>query len=321
MDTISFVFIIFQAVAWVTILLSIINLVFKKNIASISSSMRVDVMLSLQRFVLAGMVLAMLFPVINVVFKFSYLLTDIFSKIMVSEAKSTFFASVPMYGNSLASILTYCAYFVALVTVNITYIIRGIVVAVLVAASPIFVVFMTLGDNYKKVTTEWIKNLLSNLFIQPIQALVLGFLMSIPFTGIRGIEALVYIYAMIPISETIRHIIFSQSGAGTVSTAGTIEKAGVGAGLHAITNIKKTANKGVKQISRAREETINKNKFDAERQAAANIQNNNANAANFNSNSTTTGSAENNAPNNSKREFSTSSNFQENKRKNFDKFK
>jgi len=222
MGGISLIFMIFQAIAWITILVSIISIVFRKNISSISSSMRVDVMISIQKLIFAGLLLALLFPIVNIVLKFSYLLTDIFSKMMTSTAKSTFFASVPIYGNSIASAFAQIAYFIAMLTINIMYIIRGVVIAVLIAVSPLFIVFMTLGDSYSKITMEWLKVFLSNLFIQPINALVLGFLMSIPLSGIRGIEALVYVYAMIPISETIRQIIFQNAGSNTSRNAGNM---------------------------------------------------------------------------------------------------
>ena len=89
---------IFQAIGWVSILLSIISLVFRKNLASMTTSVRVDVIVGVQRLILVGLMLVMLFPVLNMVLKFSYLLTDVFSNVMSPEAKSGFYASIPKYG-------------------------------------------------------------------------------------------------------------------------------------------------------------------------------------------------------------------------------
>ena len=209
---INIFFMIFQAIAWTTILLSIINLVFKKNLATMSSSMRVDVMISVQQLIFAGIALALMFPLLNVVMKLSYLLTDVFSNVMAPEAKADFFSAIPKYGNGIAAVLIFVAYFVASVLINVSYVIRAITVAVLISASPLFVVFITLGDKFKKISTFWMSILLSNIFMQPINALVLGFMMSVPYNSIRGIEALVFIYAMIPISELIRELLFGRHG-------------------------------------------------------------------------------------------------------------
>lgn len=222
-NSINVVFMIFQAIGWVSILLSIISLVFRKNLASMTTSVRVDVIVGVQRLILVGLMLVMLFPVLNMVLKFSYLLTDVFSNVMSPEAKSGFYASIPKYGNGIAAILVGIAHFGASLLINIQYIIRAVIVALLIAASPLFIVFITFGESYKKITIEWAKMLLSNIFIQPINALVLGFLMSVPYVNIRGIEALVFVYAMLPISEIIREMIFQRGGT-TAKVAGNIAK-------------------------------------------------------------------------------------------------
>lgn len=224
MEPIGLLFIVFQAIAWATILFSILNLVFRSNLATMSSSMRVDVMLNIKRFIFSGLLLVFLFPALNVIFRLSFMLTEVFSSMVPPQAKSAFFVSIPMQGNTLAAIIAYIAYFVASLNFNIIYIIRGIVLAILVATSPLFVVLMTTSEANKSVTLEWMKTLLANLLLQPIHALVLAFMMSIPFSGIRGIEAIVYIFALAPISETIRSIIFSQAGSDNTNTARGVQR-------------------------------------------------------------------------------------------------
>lgn len=212
LPVIGTLFIVFQAIAWATLLFSIINLIFRKNLSTISSSMRVDVMLSLQRYIFAGIVLTLLFPILSAFFKLNYLLVDVFSNLVDAQAKSDFIANLPNHGGGIASVVAYFAYFIALLDINISYIIRGILVAILVIVSPLAIAASTISDAKRKVFSEWALNLTAYVFIQSIHALVLGFLMAIPIIGGSGLEPLVYVFSIIPVAEAIRRIIFAQGG-------------------------------------------------------------------------------------------------------------
>lgn len=249
---INLMFIVFQVLAWMTVLLSIINLVFRKSLSTIST-VRAEVMLEVQQLLIAGFLLVAIFPAFTVLFKGSYLLTDIFANVMDPTARDEFFTNLPMYGNMLAGLLVSLAYFIITIYFNVFYIVRGILIALFIAISPLFVVFITLGKGPRGIFMTWFKHVMAGIIIQPIHAFVLGFLMLLPY-GMSGIQAVVFCATLIPLSETIRNILVGNAGAKMDGMSDNLTVWGVGLTAKAA----HVAGKGLRKAQDVRNNQIRK---------------------------------------------------------------
>ena len=57
----------------------------------------------------------------------------------------------------------------------------------------------------------WFKEFAANLFTQPIQAIMLSFILLIPLSG-RRIESIILAYVMIPVTNGLRQQFFGSAG-------------------------------------------------------------------------------------------------------------
>ena len=201
---------IFLGIAIALIALAIIRILIKRNIATINSSARYDMINGIQKLLIAGFILAFLFPIINMVTKFNALLVQIF----YSTTQGSFqdmFINMSSNANVLGAFILQFIYLFISIYLNFTYIMRGIVLALLIASAPLFVIFIALGDNTSKIAETWIREFLANVFLQSIHALMLTFFTAVSVSS-RGIEQLIVFGSLIIVTNLFKGLVLGSAG-------------------------------------------------------------------------------------------------------------
>lgn len=212
---------IFLGLAIALIIFAIIRILIKRNIATINSSARYDMINGIQKLLISGFVLAFLFPVINMITKFNSLLVQVF----YSTTQGSFqdmFINMSSNTNVLGAFILQFVYLFISIYLNFTYIMRGIVLALLIASAPLFVIFMALGDNTSKIAEMWIREFLANVFLQSVHALMLTFFTTVSISS-RGIEQIIVFGSLIIVTNLFKGLVLGSAGetAGRFGTQAT----------------------------------------------------------------------------------------------------
>lgn len=221
LEKVNIFYLIFQILAFLLIIFSIVKMLFEKNLSTINTAMRVNMINQIQKLFIAGLILSALFPLMtSVVFKLNYILVKVFNASSYGSIADAYKA-LSYQSGTLGGIIIQFAYLFVMLYLNFTYIVRSIIVSLLVASAPLFVVSMALNNN-NRLFFNWIKELVGNVYLQSVHAFALSFFTTIGLSS-RGIETLVVLFSLIPITNMFRQMIFGEAG----NLAGMLGEAGV----------------------------------------------------------------------------------------------
>lgn len=199
---------LFQALAWSVIVFAIVKNLVQRNLATINPVMRISLMESIQNLIITGFLLANAIPVINMMMFLNAKLVSVFGATAPDFAD---LSGVNAYSNLLGGIIIQFLFLGIMIYMNFVYIMRSITIAILIATAPLFIVTIAFGGKWKQLFGTWIKELTGNIFLQSFHAFTLSFFFSIA-TSSRGIEGLVVLFALIPMTEFFRSLVLGQGG-------------------------------------------------------------------------------------------------------------
>lgn len=230
------------AIAWSFIGVAVIKLIFMKNISTVNPSMRVSLMDGVKDLLLTGFLLATNLMLIIALFSINEKIVNIFSQTTPNYAGFT--GGINSDYETFAGSLMQIFYLVITIYLNISYIFRGLYMAVLVAIGPFAIMRIAFGGRGKNVFGQWLIEVVGNIFVQSMHAFMLSLLLAFQMTS-SGITAAAIAFSLIPMTKQFRSMMFGDSGfadssAGNAMLAGTAALAGV-SGL----SKKKQANKSM----------------------------------------------------------------------------
>lgn len=209
-----------QVIAWIIVIGAIVKLLVSRNIASINSAMRVNLIEGIQNLMLTGFMLTLVVPMFHAISVLNSKIVDIFGK--SSIATSTFGSTVSMSTGLFSAVIINICFFIVLLYFNFVYIIRAITVALLYGTAPLFIASIGYGGKYKQLFGNWLKELVSNIFMQSFHAICLAFFALVSTSGsARTIEQLVLVYSFIPLTQFFRQNLMGLSGGMAEKIAGS----------------------------------------------------------------------------------------------------
>lgn len=203
---------LFQVIAWSMVGVAIAKAISKRNLATVNPTIKANLMDDLQALILTGGLLAFHIPLMNAIFRMNFLVVNMLSS---TAPNFTSFGDIVSRGSrnaNLGGLAVQFAYLGVDISLNYIYIARALTILLLVATAPLFIVSISFGTKFKGMFDKWIRELVSNLFLQSIHALMLTVYFAIGLEYVRGIEAIVMAFALIPVSKLFKELIF---GAGT----------------------------------------------------------------------------------------------------------
>lgn len=204
-------FFVSEIAALVILLYAIIYNVGKKVMSTIDPVARASAIEQIKYLFIVAIILGILPYAITVLINMSAEMTGVFHDALGSKTATERFRGLAQNSGGLGSILTYLLYLGALVYFNVFYVFRALSVSLLIIVSPVFVAMMALNENKRYLTITWFKEFCSTLFIQPLQAIMLSFILLVPPSG-RHIESIIMAYVMIPLTNMLRQVFFGGAG-------------------------------------------------------------------------------------------------------------
>lgn len=199
---ISLFFMVFIVIALAFVIISLIRIVLKKQLGTISPSARFSMAESIKDLILALFIISSTWILI----KFIVLLNGRFVNIWGEYVNGRTLVDTAMGYSTLASLIYQITYFIILIYVNYVYILRGVVVPALIITAPFFIIAYSFGEGGKRLSKQWFRELLGNIFIQSIHAFVYGLILVMSFS-LRGIEGIVLCSAFIPLTSIYKSIL------------------------------------------------------------------------------------------------------------------
>ena len=223
--------VIFEILSLGVIAFAILSLLTKRSLSTFNPVMRVQLMDGIMKLVMVA-ILLIIFPVFfYLLLRFNQLLVNL----MASTAPIGASFNTSITGNPLVHFVVQFIFIFILVKINIMYLMRAITVSLLYAIAPLIISTISLGEKYKDLLPTFIKELVSNIFLQSFHALILVFFLSTFSTSARlsAIETVGVYMAFIPLTEFFKNTLFGlRSGTDEmVKTAASGVGNGVAVGI------------------------------------------------------------------------------------------
>lgn len=206
-------FFVSEIAAVIMLLYAIIFNVGKKAMSTMDPVARASAIEQIKYLFIVAFLLAIIPYVIPILFDACAQLTGMFHDVLGGKTAQERFKKLAANSGAagIGSILTYMIYLGALIYFNVFYVFRALSLALMIILMPIFIAMMALSENKRRQTMDFFREFCANLFIQPLQALMLSFILLVPDTG-RSIDSIVMAYVMIPLTNLMRQLFFGGAG-------------------------------------------------------------------------------------------------------------
>lgn len=194
-----------QFIAWLLIAGALALMLSKRNLSAINPKMRVELQEGLLDLLGAGAALLMFIPIFRSMVTMNAGLVQFFGGI--SNKVDMFGTASTTNGGYIAPILISIVMLGITIYMNITYIMRGITIAVMYVLAPIFMVSIAYGGQAKQLFSTFMKELVGLIFMQTIHAVMISLYTLAFFNGvaINMLYTLVLSASFIPITKFIRN--------------------------------------------------------------------------------------------------------------------
>ncbi len=203
-------FVICLMLAWGVMGFAVIKIFMKRSLATINVGEKINIMNELKNLAVCCFMLGAFPLIFNMLARINYSLVTLFgsSTEFTNVIKSFYTLSQANFGSIIA-----CFMGLALqIYFNFFYILRAITIAILYGIAPLAIYTIVLGGKSAKIFGAWSKELLSNIFVQTIHALMIAFFTSVSaVSGLKTFESIVVLYSFIPLTKFVKQNVFQAS--------------------------------------------------------------------------------------------------------------
>ena len=216
-------FLIFAAISVSLVFFIVVKMIFQRQLATANAIERASFAESVKDLLISLFFMSFSWGAIKVLLILNYQFVDIFSTLIGNKTLQRIAAGGILIGNVVVKF----TYFVLEIYINYVYIIRGLVIAALIIVAPIFIISFNFGQKGKQMFWAWMRELTGSIFLQSLHALVYGIII-VASAGSRGIEGIVMIAAIIPLTSMFKEITGSggdtiiNTAKGLTQTTGTV---------------------------------------------------------------------------------------------------
>ena len=208
-DGATFLCFVSMAIAIGIIGFGILRLVLQMNKAAINSQARVDYKEGIEKLFATIAILALFYPMFTLLANVNNWIVEGLATIPTNLDGMSNLMTQP--GNTWAGLIISVCYLATLIKINVTYIIRAVTVGLLFAFGPLFIATLSTQEK-APIFWTWLKELIGNLFMQSIHAMVLVFyLLIISVTRMTGIEKVVIVMSLIPLTTFFKNTLLMLS--------------------------------------------------------------------------------------------------------------
>lgn len=217
-------------ISMVVIGISIIRMLIKRNMAAISPSIKVELMDGVKDLFIVATGIMLFMPALFILLNFNNVIVSAMRDMAPSGVTLGLTSGGDFIG-IVAAVMNF-AYFFIIVMLNITYITRAVTLAILIGFAPFFISLFAAGPAAKKISGTWMKELISNIFMQTFNAALLLVFSNIgSFGGLSVIEKFALLISFIPLTKFFKGSLMnlgSGSDAAADKTAGAFSSFATG---------------------------------------------------------------------------------------------
>lgn len=212
----SVIFWIMQVIAWIVLLGAVVKLFTSNLINTMNLSTRARLLEGVSDILIAALLLAMVFPVFELLVTFNTQLIDILrdltvtNETLLADKGGTMRAFIYSKGG-LAGALTAIFYLFMEIYFNAVFILRGFTVCLLFGLAPAFIVCYAFGGRWKSLTFGYVKQVIGNIYIGTFYAIAMTFFGLFLFTSGTVEEesvlvGLVLMWGFIPMTKMFKEL-------------------------------------------------------------------------------------------------------------------
>ena len=209
-NTIWGFFVVSEILSIVFLFYSLIMNVLRRAAATTNFMSRLRMWEQTKDILVVAVGLAILPLLVQVVMSLSFNLTGIIigaaNGKSLSEMRDSFSATA-----SFGAAIVQFMYLGIDIYYNFFYLLRSLMVALLIILGPVCLVVMTFDNKYKMMASGWARELLANVVIQPIHALVFTIILLFPASSHR-FDVIIMAYATIPLTTAVRSLLLGSAG-------------------------------------------------------------------------------------------------------------
>lgn len=235
-------FLIFSAIAVSLVFFIIVRMIVKKNISTANVVERVSLMEEMKNLLISLFFISFAWGAIRVLMLLNYHFVGIWGAFADGRSLSTIHSSSVLF----SGVVIQFVYFILEIYVNYVYIVRGLVIAALTITSPLFIIAFNFGRFGKAMTSAFLKELVGSIFLQSFHAFIYGMLLAAA-TGTRGIESIVIVASVIPLTSVFKEVT-SSGGDAILKTAQSLTQTTAAVGGAAVGTAAAFAGEGVSKV-------------------------------------------------------------------------
>lgn len=191
------------------LLISLVRLAGIKAASTVGNvAKKISLMEGVKKIIISAAAVMLFVPIFTILSQMNNLIVETLIT-LIPEGQSINFTIGSTSGMGLAGALIGVMMFWVTLKMNFTYILRGVTVLFCYILAPVAIMANAVGDKYSQITSNWLKELIGNMFIQSVHALIMMVYITIASTGsVVSIEKLVLVYSFIPLTEFVRTNLF-----------------------------------------------------------------------------------------------------------------
>ena len=209
-------FLIFVAIAVSLVFFIVVRIILKRQLATANVFERASIMEGIKNVLISLFFVAFVWGLIRILMLLNFKFVSIWGILIGDRTLNTINASGVIMGGVVLKFI----YFILKIYINYIYIIRGLVIPALIITSPLFIIALNFGYKGKEIFTAWLKELVGSIFMQSFHAFVYG-LIIVASVGVRGIESIVIMASIIPLTNMFKEMTGS-GGDAIIRTANSL---------------------------------------------------------------------------------------------------
>lgn len=192
------------------LIIALVRLAGAKAASTIGNvAKRISLIEGIKKIIICAVATMLFVPIFQILVQLNSMMVEVL-KSLIPEGKDLGFSIAATSGMGLAGAIIGIMIFWVTLKMNFTYILRGITILICYILGPVAIMCSAMGDKFAMITSNWLKELVGNIFIQTIHAMIMMVYINIAGTGgIGRIEKLVIFYSFIPLTEFIRTNLFN----------------------------------------------------------------------------------------------------------------
>lgn len=202
---------------------SLLKILWKRQLSTINIGEKIAMQEDLKNLIVTLFLFFAFIPIFVFLAGLNYTLVEMFETTIGSDTLTMPAISYTNFGQIVLGI----ADLVLKIYFNVFYIVRGATVVVLIGVAPLAIYSISLGGKFTGVFSAYFKELISQIFVQSIHAVMSAFFFNTLATIVLSpFEKMALLYAFLPITKFVKTKIFqlsegpaSQVGLNGVKTA------------------------------------------------------------------------------------------------------